>query len=67
MKEDPPLDFKCRDKFLVQSVTITADQEVNPVAQIVSIPLYGFESDILFFHISLADIKKLITCIPKVG
>jgi len=27
MKQDPPADFKCRDKFLVQSVPITADRE----------------------------------------
>ncbi|KIW05295.1 hypothetical protein, variant [Verruconis gallopava] len=27
MKEDPPLDAKCRDKFLVQTVIIPADQE----------------------------------------
>ncbi|KAI1313023.1 phosphatidylinositol-binding protein scs2 [Mortierella claussenii] len=27
MKEDPPLDFKCKDKFLVQSVAITAERE----------------------------------------
>ncbi|CAG8490537.1 13095_t:CDS:2 [Ambispora gerdemannii] len=27
MKEDPPLDFKCKDKFLVQSVAITPDRE----------------------------------------
>ncbi|CAF9913399.1 MAG: hypothetical protein GOMPHAMPRED_007890 [Gomphillus americanus] len=26
MKEDPPLDARCRDKFLVQSVAIDADQ-----------------------------------------
>jgi hypothetical protein len=30
LKEDPPLDFKCRDKFLVQSVAVSAnDQEAN--------------------------------------
>ncbi|APA12333.1 hypothetical protein SS1G_10640 [Sclerotinia sclerotiorum 1980 UF-70] len=27
MKEEPPLDAKCRDKFLVQSVEITPDKE----------------------------------------
>jgi hypothetical protein len=25
LKEDPPLDFKCRDKFLVQSVLVSSD------------------------------------------
>lgn len=34
MKEDPPMDTKCRDKFLVQSVAISADKEVANVSQI---------------------------------
>ncbi|MCJ1313445.1 phosphatidylinositol-binding protein scs2 [Agyrium rufum] len=29
MKEDPPLEAKCRDKFLVQSVGIPADADAN--------------------------------------
>jgi len=29
MKEEPPLDAKCRDKFLVQSVLTSADQDPN--------------------------------------
>ncbi|KAF8946536.1 phosphatidylinositol-binding protein scs2 [Haplosporangium gracile] len=28
MKDDPPIDFKCKDKFLVQSVAITAEREL---------------------------------------
>jgi hypothetical protein len=35
MKEDPPLDAKCRDKFLVQSVAVTADREFSNVQSIV--------------------------------
>ncbi len=35
MKQEPPLDAKCRDKFLVQSVIITADKEFSGVSQIV--------------------------------
>ena len=35
MKQEPPLDAKCRDKFLVQSVAITADKDFTNVAQIV--------------------------------
>jgi len=35
MKEDPPLDAKCRDKFLVQSVLLPADKDVGSVATIV--------------------------------
>lgn len=29
LKEDPPIDFKCRDKFLVQSVSVSTDSEAN--------------------------------------
>ncbi|KAJ9156640.1 Vesicle-associated protein 2-2 [Pleurostoma richardsiae] len=34
MKQDPPLDTKCRDKFLVQSVIISSDKEFNNVQEI---------------------------------
>ncbi|KAI9771295.1 MAG: phosphatidylinositol-binding protein scs2 [Geoglossum simile] len=34
MKEDPPPDAKCRDKFLVQSVAVTADKEFSNVPSI---------------------------------
>jgi hypothetical protein len=34
MKEDPPLEAKCRDKFLVQSVAVAADKEFSNVASI---------------------------------
>ncbi|KAK3996689.1 vesicle-associated protein 2-2 [Cladorrhinum sp. PSN332] len=34
MKQEPASDARCRDKFLVQSVTITGDQEFNNVQQI---------------------------------
>ncbi|PKS07760.1 hypothetical protein jhhlp_006368 [Lomentospora prolificans] len=34
MKADPPLDAKCRDKFLVQSVVITPDKEFTTVATV---------------------------------
>ncbi|KAK6429552.1 phosphatidylinositol-binding protein scs2 [Oleoguttula sp. CCFEE 5521] len=34
MKEDPPPDARCRDKFLVQSVGIPAEQEATNTAQI---------------------------------
>jgi hypothetical protein len=34
MKEDPPADAKCKDKFLVQSVGITADKEFNNVGAV---------------------------------
>lgn len=35
MKQDPPLDAKCRDKFLVQSVAVTPDREFDNVGSIV--------------------------------
>ena len=31
MKEDPPLEAKCRDKFLVQSVAVPGNQEFADV------------------------------------
>ena len=34
MKEDPPPDARCRDKFLVQSVAITAEREMPNVTAI---------------------------------
>jgi hypothetical protein len=38
MKEDPPPDAKCRDKFLVQSVLVTADKEFTNVGSLVCTP-----------------------------
>lgn len=35
MKVEPPADTRCRDKFLVQSVAVTADKEFTNIAQIV--------------------------------
>jgi hypothetical protein len=32
MREEPPLDAKCRDKFLVQSVVTTLEEETNVAA-----------------------------------
>ncbi|KAI1958640.1 phosphatidylinositol-binding protein scs2 [Ophidiomyces ophidiicola] len=34
MKDEPPLDTKCRDKFLVQSVAVSADKEFSNVTAI---------------------------------
>ncbi|PHH72908.1 hypothetical protein CDD82_5740 [Ophiocordyceps australis] len=34
MKSDPPLETKCRDKFLVQSAPITAEKEFVPIASV---------------------------------
>jgi hypothetical protein len=35
MKQEPPADAKCRDKFLVQSVPVTADKEFTSITPIV--------------------------------
>lgn len=40
MKEDPPPDAKCRDKFLVQSVLVTADKEFTNVGSLVCRRIY---------------------------
>lgn len=37
MKTEPEPDAKCRDKFLVQAVTISSDKEFANVASIVGI------------------------------
>ncbi|ORX94014.1 VAMP-associated protein [Basidiobolus meristosporus CBS 931.73] len=34
LKEDPPLDFKCKDKFLVQSIAITPDKETQNLQEL---------------------------------
>jgi hypothetical protein len=38
MKAEPPLDAKCRDKFLVQSVLVTMERERETMAKIVRPP-----------------------------
>jgi len=37
MKADPPLDTRCRDKFLVQSAPITPEKEFASIAAVVSV------------------------------
>ena len=36
MKEEPPLAAKCKDKFLIQSTTITPEKETLSLSDIVS-------------------------------
>ena len=36
MREDPPPDARCRDKFLVQSVAITPERDLGNITAIVS-------------------------------
>ena len=35
MREDPPLDARCRDKFLVQSIAITPEKDSSNIATVV--------------------------------
>jgi len=35
MREDPPPDARCRDKFLVQSIAITPERDIGNVTAIV--------------------------------
>jgi vesicle-associated membrane protein-associated protein A len=35
LKEEPPLNTKCKDKFLIQSTIITHDKETLPLSEIV--------------------------------
>lgn len=45
MKQEPPLDQKCRDKFLVQSVAMTGDREFQSVSTIVGLRTAGHPGD----------------------
>ena len=45
MREDPPLDARCRDKFLVQSIAITPDKDSSNIANVVS-----RSADVVEFH-----------------
>ena len=38
MKEDPPMDARCRDKFLVQTVAISSDQDASNITAVASWP-----------------------------
>lgn len=51
MKQEPPLEARCRDKFLVQSVAVTADKEFTDTTSIVKFPpFYFFPVYLLIFH-----------------
>lgn len=38
LKEEPSLNVKCKDKFLVQSTLINAERETIPLSEIVRLP-----------------------------
>ena len=56
MKEDPPLDFKCKDKFLVQSVAITAERELLTANELVRT---NYGPKLTFFSTHVKSIKLL--------
>lgn len=37
MKEEPPLNVKCKDKFLIQSTIITPEKETMPLQDLVRV------------------------------
>ena len=42
MKEEPPLALKCKDKFLIQSTTITPEKETLSLSDIVRTVFFQF-------------------------
>ena len=64
MKEDPPLDIKCRDKFLVQTVAITADKESQSATEIVQPITLGWDH-ILILTLSSGHMSTKMTSHPS--
>lgn len=48
MKEDPPPDARCRDKFLVQTVALSRDSDTSNIPAIVG---YAVTSPICFLTV----------------
>ncbi|WFD32770.1 phosphatidylinositol-binding protein scs2 [Malassezia sp. CBS 17886] len=48
LKEEPPANAKCRDKFLIQSAPISADKEMLPIAELWA--LQEREKEAIFEH-----------------
>ena len=42
MKDEPPLNSKCKDKFLIQSTMITPDKETMSLQDIVSVSIIDY-------------------------
>jgi hypothetical protein len=61
MKQEPPLEAKCRDKFLVQSVAVTSDKEFTNINEIVRAtqlpppPNIHLSNKIQWEHVGQAD------------
>lgn len=58
MKEEPPLAAKCKDKFLIQSTTITPEKETLSLSDIVS-----FNSLPLFVNCHLNFVPRFAQCL----
>jgi hypothetical protein len=53
MKDEPPMDAKCKDKFLVLSVVVTADQDFSNIASIVSTSLPTLSSPFFSYGLDI--------------
>ena len=51
LKEEPPLNTKCKDKFLIQSTIITPDKETLALSDIVGGFLIQNASSVLIFRV----------------
>ncbi|ESK90454.1 protein binding protein [Moniliophthora roreri MCA 2997] len=61
LKEEPPLNAKCKDKFLIQSTLITPEKEQKPLAEIWSTQEGGSEDDVVHQQ------KLKVTYLPPEG
>ncbi|PHH64244.1 hypothetical protein CDD81_4858 [Ophiocordyceps australis] len=69
MKSDPPLETKCRDKFLVQSAPITAEKEFVPIASVLEKADKGQiqERKIRVSWLPSAGAKDQVSAVPQSG
>ena len=55
MKEEPPLNAKCKDKFLIQSMLIPPEKTAIPLHDLVGLFLYGPASRLIQFSYVIVD------------
>jgi hypothetical protein len=67
MKEDPPPDFKCKDKFLVQSVAIAPERETLSLPELWSITEKQAKDTIKENKIRCAYLPPIETNLPPVS
>ena len=58
MKEDPPVDARCRDKFLVQSVAIPGEQEMENMTAVVSVYLFSLQVEQMLIYNSGKTLRR---------